>query len=469
MPLVYHSTILDHPRLRANHPRRPIHPRSDAKCLLRLRATRPILRSISNPSRASHWRRLSRTSSREQPDFLYDFCQERTTNFASLFKRRQIRGSEPCAIATAHILLQVVARSKWQDVDGLIDAVSSAGRRLVDAQPKELVIGNIVRRVLALIRDEAAEDRNEAQSESQSEAPTPTTTSPPSQPWPTVTPSKPTAPIDQFSSPAPATPIRPSLIHSHSTLASSNSLLHLLSATPQSTLDGMSSPNRNSGTSTPVRAGGHGSSHLHALRSEVIEGIEEIKDEISQVDDLIAGFAEVQINPGDHVLVHQPSPTVERFVLRAASKRKFTVLLVTAASREQPNEVQYATLRKKLSTAGVHVINVMNAGLMAYKSRINKVIFGARAIVADGGAVTDAGAGAIARAAKEQGTAVVVLAGVYRLSPADSFSEDSLIEWGDPSSVVSFAEGGMVNDVEIRNAVTELVPASYIDTYITNL
>ncbi|KAJ3493747.1 hypothetical protein NLG97_g4536 [Lecanicillium saksenae] len=71
----------------------------------------------------------------------------------SLLKRRQIKGSEPCAIATAHILLQVVARSKWQDVDVLIDNVSQVGRRLVKAQPTELAIGNIVRRVLGLIRD----------------------------------------------------------------------------------------------------------------------------------------------------------------------------------------------------------------------------------------------------------------------------------------------------------------------------
>lgn len=33
------------------------------------------------------------------------------------------------------------------------------GRRLIAAQPKEMVVGNIVRRVLGLIRDEAEDDR----------------------------------------------------------------------------------------------------------------------------------------------------------------------------------------------------------------------------------------------------------------------------------------------------------------------
>ena len=51
------------------------------------------------------------------------------------------------------------------------------GRRLVAAQPKEMVVGNIVRRVLGLIRDEAEDDReadfnlSEAGSESQPQTP----------------------------------------------------------------------------------------------------------------------------------------------------------------------------------------------------------------------------------------------------------------------------------------------------------
>jgi translation initiation factor eIF-2B subunit beta len=247
------------------------------------------------------------------------------------------------------------------------------------------------------------------------------------------------------------------------------SLFHLLSASPPSHGDGLGSPLRNSGTSTPTRISHQTSSQVHALRSEVIDGIEEIKDEISQADDQIAALAEVQIRPGDHILVHQPSPTVERFVLRAAAKRRFTVLIVTEPPKKQTEQVQYANFRKKLLATGTTVINVMNSGLMVYMSRVNKVIIGARTIVANGGAVTDAGAAAIARAAREQGNAVVVLAGVYKLSPVNPFDEESLIEWGDSSSFVSFADGNMVNNVEIRSPVTELVPAEFIDTYITNL
>ncbi|KAL9479710.1 hypothetical protein ACSS6W_004496 [Trichoderma asperelloides] len=354
----------------------------------------------------------------------------------SLLKRRQIRGSEPCAIATAHILLQVVARSKWHDVNSLLLNVSRTGRRLVDAQPNELVIGNIVRRVLGLIRDEASEDRGDAGDESASEAPTPTDIVPP-------------ASISQQCSINPP-----------------KSLFHLLSTSPPT--DGDVSPFKTSGASTPTWRGNAG--QIHALRSEVIDGIEEIKDEISQVDDQIAASAEVQIHPGDLVLVHQPSTTVERFILRAAQKRKFTILIAMAPPRRQHSpENQHAAFRKKLSAAGITVVNVMNGGLMAYMSRVNKVIIGARAVVATGGVVADAGSAAIARAAKEQGAAVVVLNGIYKLSPESPFDESSLIEWGDSSTFVSFSDGPLVSGAEIRTALTELIPPELVDTYITNL
>ncbi|KAH6891450.1 hypothetical protein B0T10DRAFT_312737 [Thelonectria olida] len=392
-------------------------------------------------------------------------------SLVSLLKRRQIKGAEPCAVATAHILLQVVARSRWHDVDSLIDNVCRTGRRLVEAQPKQLVIANIVRRVLGLIRDEAAEDRNEAASETQSEAQmTPVdTVVPPASRWPTSSPAKPDT-IDFIPQLTRQTTSRPGMVSSYSSVNVPKSLFHLLSVSgPNDTEQNIhGSPFGTSGASTPSRKGNL--AEIHSLRSEVIDGIEEIQDEISQVDDQIAALAEVQIHPGDYVLVHQPSPTVERFILRAAQKRKFTVLIATEAPRRRHSEVpQRTSFRKKLATAGTTVINIENGSLMAYMSRVDKVVIGALAVVANGGVVADAGAAAVARAAKEQGNAVIALSGVYKLSPENPFNEEALIEWGDSSTFVGFEDGAMVSNVEVRTAITELVPPQLIDTYITNL
>lgn len=98
-------------------------------------------------------------------------------NLTRLLKRRQIRHSRSCATATAYLLLRVISACRTTDAVKLIERVQSVGRRLVAAQPREMVVGNIVRRVLGLIRDEAEDDReadfnlSEAGSESQPQTP----------------------------------------------------------------------------------------------------------------------------------------------------------------------------------------------------------------------------------------------------------------------------------------------------------
>jgi translation initiation factor eIF-2B subunit beta len=393
----------------------------------------------------------------------------------SLLKRRQVQGSEACAIATAHILLQVVAKTKFLDADHMLERVQQVGCRLVAAQPRELAIGNIVRRVLGLIRDEAAEDRNEGGDDDDDQdddvqltpsAAVPDPTRHNNQ-FPASTYAKQDAGADYISS-GPR-PVRPGALTSVSSFSVPKTLLSLLEAAPSALTPSVGSL-RDSGTSTPMR--GPQNTKINALRSEVIDGIEEIKDEISQADDQIASSAEVQIHPRDYVLVHQPSPTVQKFILRAATRRRFTVLIATEPPKggaAAGDEAPHASFRRKLAAVGIDSINIMNGGLTAHMSRISKVVLGARSVLANGAVVTDAGAGLIARAAKERGNPVIVLSGVYKLSPESAASEESLIEWGSSMSQASFADGSLVNGVEVRSAVTELVPPELVDTYITNL
>ncbi|KAI0514577.1 initiation factor 2 subunit family protein [Xylaria bambusicola] len=367
----------------------------------------------------------------------------------SLLKRRQIKGSEACATATAHILLQIVARDKWINVDQLLGRIQLIGRKLVAAQPHELATGNIVRRVLGLIRDEASEDRNDA-----------TTDSP--------RPASPPLPVPSQAS-SPQKPVRPPPLATIGSFARTQSMFNLLSDPNvfPSTGSNASTPGQVSGASTPIL--NPQATNVSALRSEVIDGIQEIMDEIKMVDEQVQTYADIFIHTGDYILVYQPSRTVQKFLARAASKRKFTVFLVVDPSLATDADNQYASLLKSMASSGSNVITILNAGLMAYMSRVDKVILGARAITAQGGVVVDAGAAAIARAARERRRSVIVLGGVYKLSPECKLLPESQIEWGDPSKYVSFADGSLVSHVKVKSAVSEFLPADHVDTYITNL
>ncbi|AEO57061.1 hypothetical protein MYCTH_2302808 [Thermothelomyces thermophilus ATCC 42464] len=364
-----------------------------------------------------------------------------------LLKRRQVKGDE-CAKATAHILRQVVAKSRWNDVDQLLFRVQSTGSRLVRAAPLEPVIGNVVRRVLGLIRDEASEERNaddlvsEAASDIQSLSPS--THPPPQRPAPVPVP----------------VPVRPSPSAISTGLQVSKSMFNLLSVA-----DPGDSPI--TGASTPMSQAQPAS--LHALRSEVMDGIEEILDEINQADDQIAGFSEIQIHPGDYVLAYQPTRTVERFLVKAASKRKFTVIIAGLEYPDGTAEAPYAALRKKLNAAGVNTINLASNGLMAYIPRVNKVIFSAKAVYQNGGLLVDSGCCIAAQAAHEYLKPVIVLCPVYKFCPEDPSDEVSRGELGNPSSYVSYANGPAVEALDVENTVTDYIPPELVDVYLTNL
>ncbi|KAL2016001.1 hypothetical protein VTK56DRAFT_4447 [Thermocarpiscus australiensis] len=367
-----------------------------------------------------------------------------TESLIFLLKRRQVKGDE-CAIATAHILQQVVSKSKWHDVDQLLSRIQSVGSRLARAAPHEPVIGNIVRRVLGLIRDEASEDRNaddDLRSEAASDIQSLTPSAPPSQ--------------------KPATaPSRPGPAAISTGLQVSKSMFNLLSvANPADTPV--------TGGSTPLSQAQTAS--VHALRSEVTDGVDEIMDEIHQADDQIASFADIQIHPGDYVLVYQPSKTVERFLVKAASKRRFTVIIASLEiPRDGASGAPYAALRKKLNAAGVSTINLASNGLMAYIPRVNKVIFGAKAVFQNGGLLVDSGSCIAAQAAHEYLKPVIVLCPVYKFCPEDPSDEVSRGELGNPCGFVSYTNGPVVEALEIENTVTDYIPPELVDVYLTNL
>jgi translation initiation factor eIF-2B subunit beta len=286
---------------------------------------------------------------------------------------------------------------------------------------------------------------------------------------------------------------RPPLLTSHTSYAVLNggptqqSMFNLLSATasPSSTPSGTHSP--------------HGKSNLNAtslaqkmvtsskdLKAEVIEGIEEIIDELDQADDRIAAQALEHIHSNEVILTHSSSRSVQKFLLEAAKKRKFTVIVAesypndheathisvtrTAKSEtEGADELSTPKFSKSLSDAGITVILMTDATIFAIMSRVNKVILATHAVIANGGLIAAAGARIIAKAARVHRTPVIVVSGIYKLSPDYPFEFESLIEYGDPGHIVRYQDGALVENLEVDNPVYDYVPPDLVDLYITNM
>lgn len=219
------------------------------------------------------------------------------------------------------------------------------------------------------------------------------------------------------------------------------------------------------------------------VRAEVLEGINEIIDELGQVDDQIASYALEHIHSNEIILTHTSSTTVQKFLLKAAAKRKFTVIhaesfpnnheathaTVSGNVSSEDENLSFDSFQKPLIALGITVILIPDSAVFALMSRVNKVILGTHSVLANGGLVAAAGTRVIARAAKVHQTPVVVVSGVYKLSPVYPFDFESLIEYGDAGKVLPFEDGDLVDKIDVQNPLYDYVPAELVDLYITNL
>lgn len=221
------------------------------------------------------------------------------------------------------------------------------------------------------------------------------------------------------------------------------------------------------------------------FRAEVLEAITEIVDELDQADEQVAGYALEHILPQETIFTYSTSAVVQRFLLKAATKRKFTVIQAesypnnhkkTHASvmgsklAEEDGDLDFDSFSKPLTAQGVTVLLIPDSAIFAMMSRANKVIIPAYGVLSNGSIVAEAGARALTTAAKWHRVPVIVLAETYKLSPLFPYDPFDFVDYGDMQKVVEYQDREMQLGLQsVKNPVTEFVEAANIDLFITNL
>lgn len=126
-------------------------------------------------------------------------------------------------------------------------------------------------------------------------------------------------------------------------------------------------------------------------------------------------------------------------------------------------------MAQSLASAGISTFLVPDSSIYALMSRVNKVILGAHAILANGGMFAITGSLLVATAARAHSTPVVVCAGQFKLTPLwNLYHEYGALDFSDPSSVLGFEEGGLVEKVDVINPYYDYVHPELVDAFITN-
>jgi len=335
-------------------------------------------------------------------------------SLAGRLRRRQVCGSRQAALETLFVLQKVVAEARFSQIEELLDLVKSIGARLVKAQPKEHSVGNTVRKALHHIREEY----NTAAQNSKPKG----------------------VPQTGFSISNFLLTGQPKKLTSH----------------PKSpAVEKLSSVDRMDANSEDFAEG---------LKPLLMDAMQDIVDELETVYDNVSKTAKDHIHSDEIILTIGKSRTVEAFLKSAAHHRKFTIIVAESGPSYTGHD-----MARNLSAAGISTFLVPDSSLHAIMSRVNKVILGAHAILANGGMFAVTGSLLAATAARVHSTPVVVCAGQFKLTPLwNLYHEYGALDFTDPSRVLGFDEGKLLENVEVLNPYYDYVNPELLHVYITN-
>lgn len=334
-------------------------------------------------------------------------------NLASRLRRRQVVGSRATALETLHVLRQVVSRARFSNMEQLVAIIRQVGRILVDAQPKEYSVKNTIRKVLHHMRDEYHMATRGTTSGTSSQSFT----------------------IAKF----------------------------VLLGQPRKQMV-VQKVEKESRRTLKENDPDDPDSFARGLKPALMEAIQDVLDELETVYDTVSKNAKDHIHSDEIILTLGMSRTVEAFLKSAAHHRNYTVIVAETAPLYGGQE-----MARSLSSSGISTFLVPDSSMFTLMSRVNKVILGAHAIFTNGGMFATSGSLMAATAARAHSVPVVVCSGQFKLTPLwNLYHEYAALDFGDPSTVLGFEEGELVDKVEVVNPYYDYLQPELIDGFITN-
>lgn len=199
------------------------------------------------------------------------------------------------------------------------------------------------------------------------------------------------------------------------------------------------------------------------LKDAIVGTISEFMEELKGVGGAIALQSLEHLHTKEIVLTYGKSRTVLEFLKFAASKRTFEVVVVEASPGNEGQEMALS-----LAAAGVETCLIPDSAIFAIMARVNKVIVGTHAVMANGGLISVSGSHMLAQAAKHFNVPFVVCTGLYKLSPLYAHDQDSFNELKSPAQILPYADAQRY-DAAVKNPAWDYVPPELVSLYITNL
>ncbi|KAI3364326.1 hypothetical protein L3Q82_011123, partial [Scortum barcoo] len=308
---------------------------------------------------------------------------ERIESFLSDLKRGgsgsgPLRGSAETARETTSLLRRITAQARWSSAGDLMEIIRKEGRRMSAAQPSETTVGNMIRRVLKIIREEYARSRGSSEETDQQESLHKLLTS---------------GGLSEENFRQHFAALKANVIEAINEL-----LTELEGTTDNIAMQALE--------------------HIHS--NEVIMTIGRSRT-------VEAFLKDAARKRKFHVIVAECAPfcQVKNIILIS-----FVHFLSGTRDGNQPFK----------AAAGIETTVIADAAIFAVISRVNKVIIGTQTVLANGGLRAVNGTHTLALAAKHHSTPLIVCAPMFKLSPQFPNEEDTFHKFVSPHEVLPFTE-----------------------------
>ncbi|KAJ9600418.1 hypothetical protein L9F63_009274 [Diploptera punctata] len=288
---------------------------------------------------------------------------EKINKFVNNINQGKLWGSYDIAYNTVDLLKEVIVEGNWKTAKELVERVSAEGRKLTKSLPLQASVGNMVRRILKIIREEYVAMQRNKQEE-----------------------------VDPQES------------------------LHKIVTSEGDGDDDYSKP-------------------LPDLQASIMEHIGEFEMELETSADNIAQQARQHIHSNEIIMTLGKSASVEAFLKKAATERKFEVIVAESAPFCRGHELAVSLGKSKIQTT---------------LSRLSNLCHNV--------------------STKHYSVPVIVLAPMYKLSPQYlcSYDQDAFNSFVSPEGVLNYSDGSILSKVHVYNPVFDYVPPELVTLFISN-
>ena len=201
------------------------------------------------------------------------------------------------------------------------------------------------------------------------------------------------------------------------------------------------------------------------MKNNILQNIEDLISEIELTTELINATTNKHINENEIILTANHSDQLEDFFIECSKKKKFKVY-IAESSPSLNGFIQAKNLIKK----GIDTTIIEDTEIYSIIPKITKVIIGTRAIVANGGLISYNGVYNICLFANMFNIPVIVVGGSFKLTPLYIFGHDTYNEFLSPDVIfgkdINFQ--GDISNIRFNTPGYDYVPPELITIYVTN-